>query len=68
MIEGQTGYMGNVGDVATMSEKALLILRDENRLQQFKDAAAKHAHKFDIKNIIPIYESLYNSVLIKDLV
>jgi N-acetyl-alpha-D-glucosaminyl L-malate synthase BshA len=68
MIEGQTGYMGNVGDVATMSEKALLILRDEKRLQHFKDAAAKHAHKFDIKNIIPIYENLYNSVLIKDLV
>jgi N-acetyl-alpha-D-glucosaminyl L-malate synthase BshA len=67
MIEGETGYMGNVGDVTTMSEKSLEILRDETRLQQFKDAAAKHAHQFDIKNIIPIYEKLYDSMLSKEL-
>ena len=68
MIEGKTGYMGNVGDVATMSEKALEILRDEKKLQAFKDAAAAHAHQFDIKHIIPIYENLYDSVLTKELV
>jgi glycosyltransferase involved in cell wall biosynthesis len=67
MIEGKTGYMGNVGDVVTLSERALQILRDEPRLQQFKDAAAKHAHHFDIKNIIPIYEKLYDSVLTREL-
>ncbi|MFN2437850.1 MAG: N-acetyl-alpha-D-glucosaminyl L-malate synthase BshA [Chitinophagaceae bacterium] len=68
MIDAETGYMGNVGDVATMSQQAISILKDDNRLQEFKLAAAKHAHKFDIKNIIPLYEKLYDDVLSKELV
>jgi N-acetyl-alpha-D-glucosaminyl L-malate synthase BshA len=68
MIPGVTGYMGNVGDVETMSNQALEILRNDDRLQQFKEAAAKHAHTFDIHNIIPIYERLYDKVLTKELV
>jgi N-acetyl-alpha-D-glucosaminyl L-malate synthase BshA len=68
MIDGETGYMGNVGDVATMSQQAISILKDDNRLQQFKLAAAQHAHNFDIKNIIPLYEKLYDEVLSKELV
>lgn len=68
MVEGVTGYMGNVGDVATMSEKALEILRDGETLQRFKLAAAEHAHQFDITTIIPVYEALYDSVLNKELV
>ncbi len=67
MIDGETGYMGNVGDVATMSQQAIAILKDDTRLQQFKVAAAKHAHNFDIKNIIPLYEKLYDEVLSKEL-
>ncbi|RYY95869.1 MAG: N-acetyl-alpha-D-glucosaminyl L-malate synthase BshA [Chitinophagaceae bacterium] len=63
MIEGKTGYMGNIGDVATMSARAVEILRDEERLQQFKADAAAHAQRFDISNIIPIYERLYDEVL-----
>ena len=68
MIDGETGYMGNVGDVPTMSQQAILILKDDERLQQFKLAAAQHAHNFDIKNIIPLYEKLYDAVLSKELV
>lgn len=68
MIEGETGFMGNVGDIEVMSRHALDILRDEERMQRFKVSAAKHAHIFDIKNIIPIYENLYDSVLIKEFV
>ncbi len=67
MIEGQTGFMGAVGDVDAMSRHALDILRDDDRMQSFKTAAAAHAHQFDIKNIIPIYENLYDSVLHKEL-
>ncbi len=58
-IDGETGYMSNVGDVEAMSKQALLILKDEVTLQQFKQNAAAHAKKFDIANIIPIYENLY---------
>jgi len=62
-IDGETGYMANVGDVLTMSRKALDILRDDQTLAAFKKRAAEHAKKFDIANIIPIYEELYERFL-----
>jgi glycosyltransferase involved in cell wall biosynthesis len=58
-VEGETGYMGNVGDVDTMSKRAIDILKNDDRLQTFKQSAAKHALKFDIQNIVPLYEDLY---------
>lgn len=68
MVPGVTGYMGNVGDVETMSNHALSILESDERLAQFKAAAAEHANKFDIKHIVPQYEKLYDEVLSKELV
>jgi L-malate glycosyltransferase len=62
-IPGVTGYMADVGDVATMSKKALEILRDDTTLKQFKERAALHAKTFDIHNIVPIYEKLYQRFL-----
>lgn len=62
-IDGVTGYMGNVGDVETMSRQAISVLKDNERLQQFKTAAAQHAHQFDITNIVPLYEKLYERFL-----
>src|SRR5687767_3316172 len=67
MIQGVTGYMGNVGDVETMSNHAIDILQDEQKLKLFKENAAKHALNFDISNIIPQYEKLYDEVLTKEL-
>ncbi len=68
MVQGITGYMGNVGDVETMSDYAMEVISNEDRLQEFKRAAAEHANKFDISNIIPVYEKLYDDVLSKELV
>ncbi|MFY8090679.1 MAG: N-acetyl-alpha-D-glucosaminyl L-malate synthase BshA [Chitinophagaceae bacterium] len=59
-IDGKTGFMANVGDVETMSNKAIAVLQNENLLQEMKENAYEHAKKFDIKNIIPIYEKLYS--------
>src|SRR5215211_7080597 len=67
-INGITGYMSNVGDVDTMSQQAIAILKDEEVLQQFKKNAAQHALKFDIHNIVPLYEKLYEDVLSNELV
>jgi glycosyltransferase involved in cell wall biosynthesis len=66
MVEGVTGYMGEIGDVETMSEQAISILQDDERLQKFKEDAAAHAMKFDIHNIVPKYEQLYDNVLSKE--
>lgn len=68
MIQGVNGFMGNVGDVETLSKHALDILKDDARLEQFKQAAYDHAQVFDIKNIIPRYEKLYDEVLSNELV
>jgi glycosyltransferase involved in cell wall biosynthesis len=68
MIQGKVGFMGNVGDVETMSKQAIEILQDEEKLNEFKANAAAHAYTFDIKNIVPLYEKLYEDVLRGELV
>jgi N-acetyl-alpha-D-glucosaminyl L-malate synthase BshA len=65
-IDGVTGFTCNVGDVKDMTEKALHILADEN-LDKFKSAALERAKKFDITNILPLYENFYNKILNKEL-
>ena len=62
-IPGETGYMSDVGDVASMSRQALSILKDNATLNRFKANAAAHAKKFDITNIVPVYEKLYEQFL-----
>ncbi|GAB3356176.1 N-acetyl-alpha-D-glucosaminyl L-malate synthase BshA [Arachidicoccus ginsenosidivorans] len=59
-IEGKTGYLFNVGDVDTAAEKATLLLGNDDLLNQFKENAYQQALSFNINNIIPIYEKLYN--------
>jgi N-acetyl-alpha-D-glucosaminyl L-malate synthase BshA len=63
MIQGVTGFMGNVGDVDTMSKQAIDILKDDERLQQFKANAFEQAKAFDISSIVPMYVKLYEEVL-----
>ena len=62
-VEGVTGYLSNVGDIAAMSKHALEILQNDATLNQFKERAAAHAKKFDIHNIVPHYEKLYERFL-----
>jgi N-acetyl-alpha-D-glucosaminyl L-malate synthase BshA len=58
-IDGKTGYTANVGDVATMSARAIELLKDDAQLKAFKHNALEQAKLFDIHNIIPMYENLY---------
>jgi L-malate glycosyltransferase len=62
-INGYCGYMSNVGDVDDMANNALKILKDDATLQQFKINALAQARKFDIENIVPVYEELYKRVI-----
>jgi len=62
-VNGVTGYLNNVGDIAGMSQHAIEILGNQATLQRFKANAAEHAKKFDIHNIVPQYEALYNRFL-----
>ncbi|WP_346237662.1 N-acetyl-alpha-D-glucosaminyl L-malate synthase BshA [Niabella insulamsoli] len=58
-INGVTGFTANVGDVKTMSEKALDILKDDATLNGFRQRAFEHAQQFNMDEIIPQYEALY---------
>jgi len=63
-IHGTAGFMSEVGDVEDMTRNALHILHDEN-LPAFKENALKRAKEFDIHQIRPIYERLYETVVEK---
>ena len=60
---GKSGYLSNVGDVDDMSKNALSILKSNEIHQQFKTAAFEVAKKYDILNILPLYENLYNKAI-----
>jgi N-acetyl-alpha-D-glucosaminyl L-malate synthase BshA len=62
-IQGVTGYLSEVGDVEEMAANALLILQDESQLKKFKAQALQQAQRFDIANILPVYEAFYEKVL-----
>ncbi|MDY6026064.1 N-acetyl-alpha-D-glucosaminyl L-malate synthase BshA [Bergeyella zoohelcum] len=62
-LQGETGYLAEVGNVDTMSNYALKILSDENLLCTMKANSLKRAKDFDIENIIPIYEQMYQQTI-----
>jgi N-acetyl-alpha-D-glucosaminyl L-malate synthase BshA len=62
-FDGISGYLSNVGDVEEMAANAIKILKDDEVLNQFKANALEVAKKFDIKNILPKYEALYQRAI-----
>ena len=61
-IDGVTGYLSEVGDVKQMSENVIKLLSDNKKLEQFKENAFIHSQKFDLPNILPLYECLYEKL------
>jgi N-acetyl-alpha-D-glucosaminyl L-malate synthase BshA len=64
---GISGYLSNVGDVESMAENTLKILKDEATLNKFKEGAYQQAKIFDIHTVLPQYEELYKSLIIKNI-
>lgn len=67
-VQGETGFLSEVGDVPDMVKNALSILSDDERLATFKRNALAHASTFGKEEIIPIYEKLYEEVIRKSRV
>jgi glycosyltransferase involved in cell wall biosynthesis len=61
--KGETGYLAPPGDVATMSERALHVLRDPAEHERLKHNAAARALEFSADRVVPRYEKLYEEVL-----
>ncbi len=64
-VHGVTGYLSDVGDVEDMAKNVLKIVKDDATLLQFKQNAKEHTKKFSIKNILPVYEEIYESLKVK---
>jgi L-malate glycosyltransferase len=62
-VHGKTGFLSDVGDIASMANHAISILKDDETLLHFKKAAIAHARKFEKQHIIPQYEKLYEQVI-----
>ena len=67
-VHGITGYLSNVGDVENMASNALKILSSEETLSTFKRNALARSHDFHLDKILPIYEKLYQEVMIKPMI
>jgi len=59
-IHGVTGFLANVGDIQSMSHFAINLLGNGKMLESFKKQSFEHAKQFDIHEIVPDYEKLYN--------
>ena len=62
-IEGVSGFLSPVGAVDEMAQNAIKILKDEAVLETFKKEAKATASKFDIHEIVPFYEAIYEEAL-----
>ena len=61
-LHAKTGFLSEVGDVEEMAKNAIYILKDEDRLNKFKDRALAFSKNFSIEKILPQYERLYKLV------
>jgi N-acetyl-alpha-D-glucosaminyl L-malate synthase BshA len=62
-FHGLSGFLSNVGDVDDMAYNAIKILESPESLAFFKKNALEIAQKFDIKNILPLYEKIYHDAI-----
>lgn len=58
-IDGETGYTADVGDVQTMGNKAVKLLKDRTKFYKFSHQARAQAEKFSIEIIGPRYIEIY---------
>ncbi|HWC72757.1 MAG TPA: N-acetyl-alpha-D-glucosaminyl L-malate synthase BshA [Gemmatimonadales bacterium] len=63
VTNGETGYLAPPGDVATMAERALHVLRDTAAHERLRRNAAARALEFSADRVVPRYEQLYEEVL-----
>ncbi|MEH6406787.1 MAG: N-acetyl-alpha-D-glucosaminyl L-malate synthase BshA [Leeuwenhoekiella sp.] len=62
-VQGVSGYLNEIGDIEGMAANAISILKEDAILSQFKKQAREEARKFDIENIVPMYEEVYMKAL-----
>jgi len=56
---GVSGFLSDVGNVDEMAKNAIYLLSNDKRLMEFKENAKKISREFEIQNILPLYEEVY---------
>lgn len=63
-VHGVTGYLSDVGDVDDMAKNALYLLGDKQRYETFRQNALEQARKFNIEDVVQLYEELYEKLVV----
>lgn len=61
-IDGKTGFVLPIKDVKGMAEKAILLLKDEGMLSDFRENAYQQARKFSLEKYCPIMKNFIKSI------
>lgn len=61
-IDGKTGFLSNVGDIDKMAVDTISLLKNPQLLERFKSNAVEHAKSFALKNVLPKYNTIYQSL------
>ncbi|MEO0572450.1 MAG: glycosyltransferase, partial [Bacteroidota bacterium] len=56
---GVSGLLSDVGNIDEMAKNAIYLLSDDNILEEFKANAKGISQNFEIQNILPLYEEVY---------
>jgi N-acetyl-alpha-D-glucosaminyl L-malate synthase BshA len=62
-LHGATGFLANFGDIQAMIDYSVDILGSDERLAFFRKNALQQAKQFELHNILPLYEALYERTL-----
>ena len=62
-IDGESGYLFDLGDVEGMAQKSIALLNDEQKLESMKDNALTLAKSFDIETVVNQYIAVYKVAL-----
>ena len=63
IIHSKTGFLSKLGDIEEMAKNTLNILENDQSIATFSKNALNHSKKFDIKQILPLYKEIYNSLV-----
>ncbi len=64
VVDGVTGYLSETGDIEKMAKDSLSILTNDEKLFDFRKNALERAKNFDLKNILSLYYSVYQDVVL----
>ncbi len=62
-IQGETGYLCELGDVAAMGKYSTKILQDKDLHKKMSKNARKRAEEFELSRVVGVYEDYYRKII-----